>query len=94
MKIHTDLDSIQRSIHQDIASARDAYVKVAESIKEPEDSLEISRENTVASKVRLENAAAASELLKEIQAQIANHPQAALLAQANIVASNVTGLVG
>lgn len=95
MRIHTDVDSI-RGFIQDVSIEEKEEVRKqrAEAQKEPEDVVEISRENMAASAVRVKDAEAAMALLGRIRIQIQSEPMAALLAQANIVGSNVTGLVG
>lgn len=92
MKID-DVGSMSGSI-QDIKGEHERMAKADQLSKAPEDSLEIAEENIAASTVRLKGATAASELLKQIQSQIASQPGAALLAQANIEAANVNNLLG
>jgi hypothetical protein len=95
MKIHTDVESIRGSIHElPLKERKEVAKKEAKVQKEPKDVVEISRENMAASLVKIENAEAAAALLRELQAKIQTDPMKALLAQANITASNVTGLIG
>lgn len=91
MRINTDVSFIERAI-QDVSRETEGPVRTERPSKG--DVTGIESENMAASLVRLKDAAAAVEMLKEIQFQIAEQPGAALLAQANIDAKDVASLVG
>lgn len=95
MKIYTDVDSIHRSMQDVSIKGREGVPKEPKKVSdEPEDVVRVRRENMAASAIRLEDAEAAITLLRKLQEEIHSDPMTAILAQANIVASNVTGLVG